>query len=78
MPLKLTLKYGEMFNMGDDITVKVRSLSENNVCLEINAPNSVDISRESVDKSVHTPKGQRLSPEQQRNIALKQLNRGNK
>ena len=78
MPLKLTRQYGDIIKIGNDIRIKIRSLSDKNVCLEIDAPKSVDISSERVDKAVHTPKGQQLTPEQQRNIALKQLNRGNK
>ena len=78
MPLKLTLNYGDKVQIGDESSIKIRSVSDKQVCIEFNFPREVQINADRVDKAVHTPKGQQLTPEQQRNIALKQLNRGNK
>jgi sRNA-binding carbon storage regulator CsrA len=79
MPLKLTIKKGETMLIGDNIEVFCTSTTDKQASFRINAPRSVEITRLMADGTAPTrnsERGQSLSPEQQRNLALNKLNRG--
>ena len=76
MPLKVKLRPRDVVVIGET-RVTVYKNGANGVTLIVDAPKELKISREMNNNDEKIEKGQLISPEQQRNNALKLLNRGN-
>lgn len=70
MGLKVTMEHGQSVKMGE-IVLTNRGKRAN---IEIDAPESVKIDRQF--EYTASEKGQQMSPEQQRKMALAKINRG--
>ena len=83
MPLKLTVSNGDKIEIGEGkhrVVATVLTGASTKVCIEFDAPRSVEINTVFLDPSQghkNARKAQGLSPEQQRESALNQL-RGRK
>ena len=79
MGLILTVGRGDKITIGDDITATIQRFSGGGVKILFDAPTSVLISRTMVERDTNLAKANRLTPENQLEIALTKFNnRGNK
>ena len=84
MPLKLRAGTGDMIVLSDGVQIMIKSTSERVVGLEITAPPEIRVHTifkdpkkqfKNLRKAETTDKGQHLTPEEQREMALRRINR---